>query len=286
MTVPPLLALLDGSLHDISTPLLRADDLGVVRGDGVFDATLASREGIRDLDHHLTRLERSASILHLPRPDLEGFRRAVDALVAAWDWDAAAEIIVRMIHTRGQEGGGAPSSYVIASALATSAIAERESGVTVITLDRGHEGSGVHDLPWLLPGAKSLSYGINMAAKRYAQAQGADDALFVSPAGSLLEGPTSTLLLDLDGVLVSPKQEGILESVTLRQLIDDAESEGLEVALRDLDRDALREARGGWLLSSGRLAAAILSIDGVAMPKSPLHDALFRVLRVPAPPLA
>ena len=56
----PLLALLDGTLADVSAPLLRADDLGVVRGDGVFDATLARRDAsgvgqVRDREAHLAR---------------------------------------------------------------------------------------------------------------------------------------------------------------------------------------------------------------------------------------
>ena len=37
---PRVLALLDGGLADPDAPLLRADDLGVMRGDGVFETVL------------------------------------------------------------------------------------------------------------------------------------------------------------------------------------------------------------------------------------------------------
>ncbi|GAA2172853.1 aminodeoxychorismate lyase [Agrococcus versicolor] len=276
----PLLALLDGSIVDVATPLIRADDLGVVRGDGVFDAMLVRRGVLGDTDAHLDRLARSAEILALPAPDRDGYRRAVDALVAAWDWDAAPEALARLVLTRGPEGGGDPTAYVLMLALSASVVAERTDGVRVLLLDRGFDGEVVAGMPWLLPGAKSLSYSINMAAKRHAHEHGADDVLFVAPSGRLLEGPTSTLVLDVDGELLTPEQDGILASITLEQLERGAPAAGLSVRHAPLTRDDLARARGAWLISSGRLAAAITSIDGAPYPASPLHETLFRILDV------
>lgn len=276
-----ILALLDGTIVPIEAPIVRADDAGVVRGDGVFDATLVVRGEIRELDDHLERLRTSARILLLPDPDDDGYRRALAALVEAWDWDAAPEAVARLVLTRGPESGGAPNAWVTLSGLSSTTIAERDTGVRVLVLDRGFDGAEVADLPWLLPGAKSLSYGINMAAKRYAATQGADDALFVSSNGELLEGPTSTLLVDVDGTLVTPPQDGILASITLVQLQRRAPAEGLEVQFRPLRVEDLRAARGAWLISSGRLAAPIVQLDGAPMPVSPLDAAIKRALDVP-----
>src|SRR5690625_3744673 len=65
----------------------------------------------------------------------------------------------------------------------------------VVTLDRGLASTVVDTSPWLLPGAKTLSYAVNMAATREAVRRGAEDVLFVSTDGYALEGPTSTLLV-------------------------------------------------------------------------------------------
>jgi len=273
-----MLALLDGTLVDPTTPIVRADDQGVVRGDGVFDALLASFGRAHHLDEHLDRLAASARILQLPEPDDAGYRRAVDAIVGAWDWDAEPEAVLRLIMTRGPEGLDEPNGWVMAAPLDATTKRERTDGVRVLVLDRGFEGADVAPLPWLLPGAKSLSYGINMAAKRYAKANGADDVIFVTPSGSLLEGPTSSVVLDLDGVLVTPPLDGILRSITIAELLDKAPAAGLDVRVVPLHRDDLARARGVWLLSSGRIVAPVTHIDGADMPVSPLGEALTDLL--------
>lgn len=275
-----MLALLDGTLVDPRTPIVLADDDGVVRGDGVFDALLAVDGVARDLDEHLGRLADSATILGLPAPDDAGYRRAVDAVLEAWDWHTDPEAVLRLIQTRGPIGGEG-NGYVLAAPLDAKTLRERTDGVRVLLLDRGFEGNDIVELPWLLPGAKSLSYGINMAAKRYAVANGADDVIFVTPSGGILEGPTSSVVLDLDGVLHTPPLEGILRSITIAELLEKAPAAGLTVQVAPITVDDLDRARGGWLLSSGRILARITHADGRELPTSPLDDDLARLLGVP-----
>ncbi|MBO1768564.1 aminotransferase class IV [Agrococcus sp. TF02-05] len=279
----PLLALLDGSLADVAQPLIRADDLGVVRGDGVFDAALARRGAdgagvVRDRDAHLDRLARSAAILQLPEPDRAGFGRAVDALLAAWDFDAQPEAVIRLVLTRGPESGGDPTAFALMAPISAGVLRERAEGVSITLLGRGHDGDEVASMPWLLPGAKSLSYSINMAAKRHAAQRGFDDVVFVSPAGQLLEGPTSTLVVDRGGRLLTPPQDGILASLTLERLMREAPVAGVEVAFEPLGPADLLGSDGAWLLSSGRLVAAVTSVDGTELPRSPLDATVRRLL--------
>ena len=54
-------------------------------------------------------------------------------------------------------------------------------------------------MPWLLAGAKTLSYAVNMAALRDAARRGAGDVIFVSSDGYMLEGPRSTVVIATDG---------------------------------------------------------------------------------------
>ena len=49
-------------------PVLSAFDLGLVRGDGVFETVAVIGGGTPHLDAHLTRLARSAALLELADP--------------------------------------------------------------------------------------------------------------------------------------------------------------------------------------------------------------------------
>src|SRR5688572_532551 len=94
---PAVVITLDGQLHDPSAPLLHADDLAAVRGDGVFE-TLLIRDGRPCLlESHLARLTSSARMTDLPEPDLARWRAAVAVAVDAWDGGEAA---LRLVYTR------------------------------------------------------------------------------------------------------------------------------------------------------------------------------------------
>lgn len=272
-------ALLDGTVLDPATPIIRGDDLGVIRGDGIFEAFLATAAGPRGLEPHLQRLCGSARMLGLPAPDADGFKRAVAALLEAWDFDTHPEAVVRLFQTRGPEGGGDPVSWAAAAPLDEASRRQVREGVRVVLLDRGF-GAEIARLPWLLPGAKSLSYAVNMAAKRYAATQDAEDVVFHSPTGHLLEGPTSAVVVDIGGKLVTPPPEGILASITLQEVIDAAPRAGYTIARGAVHRDDFVRCEGAWLLSSGRLVARITHVDGHPLPVSPLDGAVRLTLRL------
>ncbi len=277
-----LLALLDGTLADPALPIVRADDDGVTRGDGIYVALLVVDAQPRDLDAHLARFAVSADKLELPAPDEAGFRRATDALLEAWNWKADREAVLRFFWTRGPEGTSEPNAWAIIAPLDEALRRQRSAGVRVMLLDRGFEPVPVENQPWLLPGAKSLSYAVNMAAKRYARERGAEDVVFYSPSGRLLEGPTCSVVLDIDGVLHTPPFEAILRSITVQTLFQQAPAEGLDVQFSVLDRSDFERCRGAWLLSSTRVLTRITHVDGHPLPASLLDSTLKRMLGVPS----
>src|SRR5689334_20752772 len=81
---PAVVVTLDGELRDPGAPLLYADDLAAVRGDGIFE-TLLVRDGRPCLlEAHLGRLSQSAQMMDLPAPDLPRWRAAVEVAVQRW----------------------------------------------------------------------------------------------------------------------------------------------------------------------------------------------------------
>ncbi|ORV41069.1 4-amino-4-deoxychorismate lyase [Mycolicibacter engbaekii] len=252
-----------GGLAAPGSPLLYADDLAALRGDGVFE-TLLVRDGTACLlDEHLHRLARSAQLMDLPVPDLDQWRRAAETAVE--HWAGAGEGALRLIYSRGRESGSAPTQYVMLTPLPERILAARRDGVAAVILDRGLSTQGL-EMPWLLAGAKTLSYAVNMAALRYAAKQGADDVIFVSSDGYVLEGPRSTVVLVEPGRLVTPPlSHPILRGTTQEALFEVARGAGYQCDYVPLRQADLAAAQDIWLVSSITLAARVHTLDGRAL---------------------
>ena len=199
---PGVVVTLDGELHDPAAPLLHADDLAAVRGDGVFE-TLLVRDGRPCLlEAHLGRLTQSARMTELPAPDLPRWRDAVAAGSRRTGWPgAAARECCGWSTAEGAKAARPPTAFATIGALPARVAAARREGVAALTLARGLPAEGAAEMPWLLAGAKTLSYAVNMAALRHAERHGAGDVIFVGSDGYILEGPRSTVVIatELDG---------------------------------------------------------------------------------------
>lgn len=272
-----LVGLLDGRLVSSSSPLLRPDDAGVTRGDGIFETTLVHAGAPRDLEEHLERLVKSAEMTDLTVPDASEWQRGIDAVLGAWAGD---DMVLRLIATRGPEGQG-PTCYVTGAAVPKTAVRQRTSGVRVLLLDRGFSGPAAAAAPWLLAGAKTLSYAINMAALRYAATHDADDVIFVGSDGAVLEAPTATVVVTRDRTLLTPPLEGVLDGITVARLIRAAQAAGWSTAYQSLTRNDLMAADGVFLASSIRLLTPVTSIDGVARSDAGQTGELLELLDCP-----
>ncbi|HMK97082.1 MAG TPA: aminodeoxychorismate lyase, partial [Acidimicrobiales bacterium] len=248
---------------------LRADDLGVLRGDGVFERFIVRAGRPRHLEDHLARLVCSGEQLDLGLPEPGAWKAAVELAVRAWtgpdEWE------MRLVCTRGPEEGGPPSAYALGQELPPRVLSQRRDGVAIVTLTRDMPSPVATEAPWLLLGAKTLSYAVNMAALRWARSHGADDAVFVSTDGRVWEGPTSSVVAASGRSLVSPPPSlGILASISIAHLFEDARSAGWEVARRDVTIEDLSAADCVWLSSSLRLAR-VHTLDGKELATAAVH---------------
>ena len=275
----PLTALLDGSLLPPEAPLLRPDDLGVLRGEGVFETTLVVDGVARDLDDHLARLAISAEMTGLVVPAPDRWRVGVDALVDAWTGDN--QMVLRLVVSRGPESAVEPVCYLLGGRLSAVSRRQRTDGVRVLLLDRGFTARSAADAPWLLAGAKTLSYGVNMAALRYAAANDADDVIFLGSDGAVLEAPTASVVVANGHTLSTPPRDGILDGITVRRLFRAARDAGWSTTTQVLTRADLHAAAGVWLVSSARLLAPVISIEGAPRENHGLTEEIAALLEVP-----
>jgi 4-amino-4-deoxychorismate lyase len=183
---------------------------------------------------------------------------------------------MRLAYSRGRERASAPTAYVTVNPLADRIAMVRREGLAAVTLPRELPSAGVEKMPWLLAGAKTLSYAINMAALRHAARHGAGDVVFVSSDGYVLEGPRSTVVIATEGddgnvcLLTPPPWYPILRGTTQQALFAVARTKGYDCDYRALRVADLFAAQGVWLVSSMTLAARVHTLDGRELPSAPL----------------
>ncbi|MFB7877722.1 aminodeoxychorismate lyase [Nocardia sp. NPDC056064] len=271
-----VLVTLDGAFADANAPLLYADDIGALRGDGVFETILVRNGTAMALEFHLARLRRSAQALELPDPGLTKWRSAVK--LAVKEWGADEEGMLRLVYSRGRDAefdaprselvpeDPKPTAYVLVSPVPERVATARAEGVKVMSLARGISIDLAQAAPWQLLGAKTLSYATNMAALRFARRMGAEDVIFHSTEHRVLEGPRSTVVIARDKQLITPPaKNGVLPGVTQRSLFAVAEKAGWECKYQSLFTADLFDCDSIWLLSSITLAARVNQLDGVRM---------------------
>jgi len=245
---------------DSAAPALRVGELSTQRGDGIFE-TLSVVDGHpQEVEAHIDRLRHSAEICDLPVPNEAQWREAIAYAVARLP--QGGEVALKFVLSRGVQSGPAPTAWLHATR-APDHSAARENGVRAITLDRGYPRGVAEVAPWLLMGAKTLSYAINMAALREARRRGADDAIFLTHDGYVMEGPTSSVVIRSGGAYVTPAPSGaILHGTTQQSLFEHLREQGERAEYRDITVAELRAADAVWLLSSIRLVVAVTELDG------------------------
>ncbi|GAA2814840.1 aminodeoxychorismate lyase [Saccharopolyspora taberi] len=270
-----VLALLDGTIVDPEAPLLRADDLSVVRGDGIFETILVVDREPRELGPHLDRLERSARMMEMTLPERGAWERAARAVIDNWPWDTDPELALKLVCSRGiDDGDGTPTGFAMGMQVGPETIRKRRDGVAVVTLERGYAPDLMERAPWLLLSAKTLSYAVNMAALREARSRGADEVVFVATDGTALEGPTSNVVLAKGRTLITtPPNTGILPGTTQGALFRAAEKAGWETRVENFPAEELLNSDGVWLASSVRKITRIHTVDGTGIKvNDELHD--------------
>jgi branched-chain amino acid aminotransferase len=237
------LASVDGSVVPAHEATIPATDEGLLRGDGVFEVVRVYDGRPFAVTDHLDRLERSAANLRLddvPRTELES---EIPELLEERG-GAAFDGCLRIVLTRGGH-----------RLLFTEPLPASPERIRLGVVEYAHT--------IVLAGVKSLSYGANMLCGRLARERGFDEALLVTPQGSVLEAPTSSLFwVDAGGaILTPPLSEHILASITRDRVLKVA-----DVEERPCTMDDLRAAREAFLASTTREAQSIAAVEDLELP--------------------
>ncbi|MDN7526562.1 bifunctional anthranilate synthase component I family protein/class IV aminotransferase [Burkholderia orbicola] len=208
-------------------------------GFQLFETTAATRaDGIRHLDRHLARLQRSADAFGF-RFDADALRREIDARCAALDGDGPYRMKLALAKDGTFDITAAPLKP-----LPTGPV-----GV-LLAAAHGFAPTRASDALLLHKTTRRAEYD---RAWQAAEALGGFDMLFVNERGEVTEGGRSNLFVKLDGQWVTPPlASGVLPGVMRGVLLDDRAFGAVE---RVVTRDDLARAQG--LLLTNALRGAL-----------------------------
>ena len=235
-------------------------DVGFQRGYGCFEAMRSYDGTIFRLDGHLDRLARSADHLRIDLVDHSALR--------AWCERAASggDGVVRVYVTGGTDATALGSNN--ATIVYLEPVPDLPPSMRLDLLDAPwHSDGKVSELT----GAKTLSYGPNLAATIEARSKGFDDAALLGSGDVVLEGPTFSLGWVTDGMLFTPSLDSqILESITREATLESADRISVETTVGRFHRDDLMASDEVFIMSTVREVMPVTAVADVSFEPGPV----------------
>jgi branched-chain amino acid aminotransferase len=242
----------NGDFTPASQAAIGLNDLGLVRGYGVFEVLRTYGERPFGLRAHLDRLAYSAAQIELALPaPLPAIEAIVMETLAR---NAATDVTVRIIVT-----GGASSSFlmpedrptllVMLAPVKPYAAQMYQDGAALITVDAAR----------FMPTVKSLNYIPAIMGQRKARAAGAIEALYCDAAGVITECTTSNFFIFKGDRLITPAQD-VLPGVTRAATLEVA-GDLFEIVTRPILRGELAETDEAFITSTTKEIMPIVRID-------------------------
>ncbi|MCL1601328.1 MAG: aminotransferase class IV [Actinomycetia bacterium] len=256
--------LINGVATDPGTASVSVFDVGFQRGYGCFEAMRSYEGTIFRLDGHLDRLERSAD--HLRIELLDHFTLRAWCETAAGGGDG----VVRVYVTGGTDASALGTNN--ATIVYLESLPDLPPSIRLDLLDAPwHSDGKVSELT----GAKTLSYGPNLAATIEAKSKGFDDAALLGGGEVVLEGPTFSLAWVKDGMLFTPSLDSqILESITREATLEAADRIGVDTTVGRFQREDLLGADEVFIMSTVREVMPVTAVADVSFEPGPVTSRL------------
>jgi branched-chain amino acid aminotransferase len=254
-------AFVRGQYLPIAQASIPITDWGFLRSDATYDVVTVWDGAFFRLDAHLERFRRSCQRWRLD-PGLTD-EQVAEVLAQCVRLSGLRASYVEMICTRGQPPWGSRDPRLAVNQFYAFAVPfvwianaqQREQGLHVKISDVQRIPAASVD-----PSAKNYHWNDLTMGLLGALDAGADSVLLVDGQGNVVEGPGFNVFCISGGALVTPDQ-GMLEGISRRTVIEIAQSLGLEVQLRTLPADELRGAQEVLLSTSGGGVLPVTRVD-------------------------
>lgn len=244
---------------------VHVEDRGYQFSDGVYEVCEIARGQVIDMTGHLDRLARSLSELAIEWPM---HRSALErVMLEVIRRNRVRNGLVYLQVTRGV----APRDHVFPNPAVKPALvitaksinpemfaAKAKAGLKVVTTPENR---------WERVDIKTVGLLANVLARQAAREQGAQEAWFVDPDGTVKEGAaTNAWIVTMDGVLVTrPADHGILKGITRATAMKVAKALDMPVEERAFTVDEAKGAREAFVTSASSVVMPVVEIDGKAV---------------------
>jgi branched-chain amino acid aminotransferase len=242
----------NGAFVPIEQAALPLNDLGIVRGYGVFDLLRTYGKTPFRLRDHIHRLQSSASQIGLGLP--WSTQELEDVVMQTYKRNEIPDASIRIVVTGGPSDNfmtpqGNPSLVVMVHPVAPYAAHYFAEGckATSTLIERA------------LPTVKSLNYIGAIMAMNDAEKTGAVEAIYLDAHDRLTEGTRANLFVFKGDLLITPR-EGVLKGITRQVLLEVAASE-FEVVEGPIHYHDLGNLDEAFLTSTTKEVLPVVQID-------------------------
>jgi 4-amino-4-deoxychorismate lyase len=259
-------SILGGIVTDPALMVIPFDDHMVHRGHAVFDTAAIVNGMMYQLEAHLNRFERSASMARIPLPFPRGQMREIilETAGASGQRDAA----VRYWASVGPGGFGLAPSECVGSSFHVMIYAASKTPASTYAEGLRFITSSIPIKPPYFARCKSTNYLPNVLVVMEAKDKGADNGIFIDAHGMIGESSNMNVaFVTRDRVLRHPTFDAILAGCTVtrvlelaKQLVDNGQLKDIVVA--DVSTEEARQAAEMLLVGSSVHVAPITEWDG------------------------
>lgn len=247
---------LNGKIVSANKALVHIDDLGLLRGYGVFDVMKTVNGKIFMFDQHFKRLSDSADYLGVKLPVKKNeIEKIIKKLISKNKIKAGKQASIRIVLTGGRSkdamhfDSNTPTFYILVSEFKPLNPNLLKNGIKLATVNRGRD----------IAETKTTNYII--AVKNINERQKKEnffEILYVSDR-IVLEASTSNFFVFIDDKLVVPK-DNILRGIT-RSLIIKLAIKEFEVEERELKIDELALASEAFIAATNKDIVPVVQVD-------------------------
>lgn len=249
---------LNGDIVEEQVAGVPLNDIGLMRGYGVFEVIRTFNKRPFLFDEHLARLTKSATFMGLQVPTDEAeIKEATGILIDKNKIESEAQI--RIMLTGGPTADGmtfnieTPTFCILVSELPKLPSEYFEKGITLITVE--HERQ--------TPQVKTLDYAKAVRLMGEVKKKGGFELLYIA-GGNVLEATTSNFFIVKNGVVATPKDD-ILLGTTRNYVIDLAHKAGMPLEERRVTLEEALSADEAFITATNKDIVPVTRVDDHAI---------------------